>query len=109
MKLLKSTTKPLKLKPSRSFENAIVSYFVYKSGSLEDIEYAKDIIDQVNEELKKIQKERKHLSQIVQYRNSKNLQRFIINNHTIFFRIDLKKEELQIMYFVASKRVKKKL
>lgn len=67
------------------------------------------VIDTIVEQLKKIQVERKHLSQKVQYRNSKNLQRFVVEKHTIFFRIDLQKEELQVMYFVASKRVKKKL
>lgn len=87
----------------------MIGYFVYKSKNLEDIEHAKSIIDQVNRKLKEIQINKKHLSQKVHYRNSKNLQRLIIEKHTIFFRIDLQKEELQVMYFVTSKRVKKKL
>jgi|SRR5690554_3032325 len=109
MKLLKSTTKPLRLKPSLSFEKAVISYFVFKSKNLKDIEHAKSIIDRINGELKEIQINKKHLSQKVHYRNSKNLQRFIIEKHTVFFRIDLQKEELQVMYFVPAKRVKKKL
>lgn len=101
--------KPLKRKLSQSFNNAIIKYFAYKSKSESDLEHADKIVDAIFDELEKILITKTHTSQKVQYRNSKDLKRFIIENHTVFFRIDLAKEELQVMYFVASKRVKKNL
>lgn len=97
----------LKLRSSISFENAITDYYAYKSKSKKDILHADRVLDVVFDILNKIQVDKKHLSQLVQYRNSKNLQRFTVEKHTIFFRIDLKKNELQVMYFVASTRIKK--
>lgn len=99
---------PLKIELSLSYKKAVSNYEVYKLSKNEVVHFL-GVIDLIVKELKKIQTTRKHLSQKVQYRNSKNLQRFIIENHTVFFRIDLEKEELQVMYFVASKRIKRKL
>lgn len=101
--------KKLKLRLSISFKKAITDYYSYKSKTKRDILHADKVFDTIFDEFYKIQVNKKHLSRKVQYRNSKNLQRFVVNKHTIFFRIDLDKNELQVMYFVPSKRVKNPL
>jgi HD superfamily phosphohydrolase YqeK len=95
-----------KIKLSKAFSNAIVSYLEYKTNhftekqafqKLELIYFlAKKIASQKNYPLKKIK-----------YRNSKNLQYFVFLEHAILFK--LSEKEMVLKYFVAVKRFKKPL
>lgn len=94
----------LSIKLSKSFVNAIQDYQVYKNTSAEETLHYISKIEKIRKQLIKIATEKKHLSKKVQYRNSKQLQYFIIEQHVVFFKITT--TQLQVKYFVAVKRIK---
>lgn len=95
----------LSIKLSKSFIKAIQDYQVYKNTSIEETLHYIAKIEKIRKQLIKIATEKKHLSKKVQYRNSKQLQYFIIEQHAVFFKITA--TQLQVKYFVAVKRIKK--
>lgn len=97
----------LKTKLSKSFIKSIESYKIYKSTSANETLHYISKIRKIYEALDKIAVDKKHLSRKVNYRNSKGLQYFVIEQHAVFFKIT--STELQVKYFVATKRIKKNL
>jgi hypothetical protein len=96
--------KALKVRFSKSFDNSLLSYKLYKHSEL--VHFISKL-KKITRELEKIAIQKKHLSKKVQYSNSKGLNYFVVEQHAVFFKIT--KTQLQVKYFVAVKRIKKPL
>lgn len=90
---------------SKLFLKSLNSYFQYKEKSMKDVLHAKFKYHAIINKVVEISKNPSPLSKKVNYRNSKNLNYFIFQKHHILFK--LTSNHLQLMYFVASKRIKK--
>ncbi len=98
----------LNIKLAKSFSKALLNYQKYKTTTkVNETLHLLSKIDKITKELIKIANQKKHLSTIVQYGNSKGLQYFVVEQHAVFFKIT--KTQLQVKYFVAVKRIKKPL
>lgn len=97
----------LTIKLSKSFENAFDKYAIFKSTKALETLHLIEKTYKIEERLEQIATIKKHTSRKVSYRNSKNIHYFIIEKHAVLFRIT--KTELQVLYFVAAKRIKKTL
>lgn len=97
----------LKVRLSKAFISAFDNYEEYKKLCPEDFEHFISKLFEIRKKLDKIARTKKHLSKKVNYRNSKNLHYFVFQKHAVFFKIT--KTELQVKYFVATRRIKKDL
>jgi hypothetical protein len=91
---------------SKSFKKQVEKYLIYKD-SVQEKKQSFDKLNTIYFEVEKISKLTTFPCKKVQYRNSKNLQYFVFQKHHILFK--LTSTHLQLMYFVASKRIKKSL
>ena len=92
---------------SKLFIKNLNSYFQYKEKSMGDVLHAKIKYQTIINKVVEISKMPNFPSKKANYRNSKNLHYFVFQKHHILFK--LTPTHLQLMYFVASKRIKKTL
>lgn len=97
----------LTIKLSKSFENAFEKYTIFKNTKALETLHLIEKTYKIEDRLEQIALHKKHSSRKVSFRNSKNTQYFTIEKHAVLFRIT--KTELQVLYFVAAKRIKKTL
>lgn len=90
---------------SKSFINALNKYFNYKSGNYEDAIHARKKYNQILMQIIIKAGIKKYPHKKIVYKNSKNLQYFVFEQHLILF--ELTNDKMSLKYFVAAKRIKK--
>jgi hypothetical protein len=96
-----------KLRLSNSFISAVKKYSIFKAENFEDFVHAEEKLQYIFDKISEISFQKNYIGKKVKYRNSKGLQYFTFQQHTIFFRLD--EHTLHLLYFVASKRIKTSL
>jgi hypothetical protein len=92
---------------TKSFVNQLKNWEEYKITSIEDLEHYIKKLRAITEYIIEISEFKNYTSKKVNYRNSKNINYFIYEQHVVFFKLDNAK--LTLLYFVAAKHIKKKL
>lgn len=95
-----------KLQYSKGFTNSIKKYFAYKVKQ-EELIHAKKKIKKIFQTLRTLGNESTVLSKKIDYGNSKDLHYFTVEKHTIMLKV--KPKSITVLYFVASKRIKKSI
>jgi hypothetical protein len=94
------------IRASKTFKKQIVKYLIYKD-KVDEEKHSFNKLNHIYLKAEKIASSINFACKKVNYSNSKDLQYFIFQQHHILFK--LTPNHLQLMYFVASKRIKKSL
>lgn len=95
-----------KIKLSKAFSNSIVNYLEYKTNNFTE-KQAFQKLELIYLLAKKIALQKNYPLKKISYKNSKNLQYFVVLEHAVLFK--LTEKEMELKYFVAVKRFKKPL
>lgn len=92
-----------KLVLGKQYLKALDSYYEFKAKKIELL-HAEKKVNTIRNTIKKIVNGELVLSKKVNYRNSKGLNYFVVEKHTIFFKV--KPRSINVLYFVPSLRIK---
>lgn len=97
---------PRRIRITKSFEKGLRSWREYKISSKEDLKHYTSKLRHIQQEIIRIASLDTYPLKKVTYRNSKNVQYFVYQQHVVFFK--LLPKTMKLLYFVAARRVKNK-
>ncbi|MBX3164311.1 MAG: hypothetical protein KF900_07495 [Bacteroidetes bacterium] len=92
---------------TKSFVKQLENWQEYKLENEEDLRHYIQKLRHITELIIEISELESYLGKKVNYRTSKKIQYFIYQQHVVFFRLE--PHQLTLLYFVAAKRIKRKL
>lgn len=92
---------------TKSFVNQLKNWQKYKIASEEDLKHYISKLRVITEIISAISCQPTFIGRKVNYRNSKNINYFLYQQHVIFFKLE--ENKLTLLYFIAAKRIKQKI
>ena len=92
---------------TKSFVNQLKNWQKYKIASEEDLKHYISKLRVITEIISAISCQQTFIGRKVKYRNSKNINYFLYQQHVIFFKLE--ENKMTLLYFIAAKRIKQKI